>query len=59
MSRLAYDHGKDRGANIARLLLHWYKAGTILAFAPVDHTSPAKVVSAMAADIDALHGEGG
>ena len=46
---LAYDHGKDRGANIANLLLYWYKAGTILAFAPVDHTSPAEVDSAMAA----------
>jgi hypothetical protein len=46
---LAYDHGKDRGANIADLLLHWYKAGMILAFAPVDHTSPAEVDAAMAA----------
>jgi hypothetical protein len=46
---LAYDHGKDRGANIADLLLYWYKAGKILAFAPVDHTSPAEVDSAMAA----------
>jgi hypothetical protein len=46
---LKYDHGKDRGANIANLLLHWYKAGTILAFAPLDHTNPAEVDSAMAA----------
>jgi hypothetical protein len=46
---LAYDHGQDRGANIADLLLHWYKAGTILAFAPVDHTSPAEVDAAVAA----------
>jgi hypothetical protein len=46
---LKYDHGKDQGANIADLLLHWYKAGTILAFAPVDHTSPAQVDAAMAA----------
>jgi hypothetical protein len=46
---LAYDHGKDRGANIADLLLHWYRAGTILAFAPVDHTNPAEVDAAMAA----------
>jgi hypothetical protein len=46
---LAYDHGKDRGANIADLLLRWYKAGTILAFAPVDHTDPAEVDAAMAA----------
>jgi hypothetical protein len=46
---LKYDHGKDQGANIADLLLHWYKAGSILAFAPVDHTSPAQVDAAMAA----------
>jgi hypothetical protein len=46
---LAYDHGQDRGANIADLLLYWYKAGTILAFAPLDHTNPAEVDSAMAA----------
>jgi hypothetical protein len=46
---LAYDHGKDQGAQIADLLLYWYKAGTILAFAPVDHTRPAEVDSAMAA----------
>jgi len=46
---LAYDHGKDQGAQIANLLLYWYKAGTILAFAPVDHTNPAEVDSAMAA----------
>ncbi len=46
---LAYDHGKDVGANMADLLLFWYKAGTILAFAPVDHTDPAAVDSAMAA----------
>jgi hypothetical protein len=46
---LAYDHGQDRGANIADLLLFWYKAGTILAFAPLDHTDPAQVDAAMAA----------
>ena len=46
---LAYDKGQDHGANIAELLLHWYKAGTILAFAPVDHTDPAMVDAAMAA----------
>ena len=46
---LAYDHGKDQGANIADLLLHWYKAGTIQAFAPLDHTNPAEVDAAMAA----------
>jgi hypothetical protein len=46
---LTYDHGKDQGAQIADLLLYWYKAGTILAFAPVDHTEPAEVDSAMAA----------
>ena len=46
---LTYDKGKDEGANIADLLLYWYKAGTILAFAPVDHTKPAEVDAAMAA----------
>jgi hypothetical protein len=46
---LAYDHGKDQGAQIADLLLYWYQAGTILAFAPLDHTDPAEVDSAMAA----------
>jgi len=46
---LAYDHGKDQGANIADLLLYWYKAGTIQAFAPLDHTNPAEVDAAMAA----------
>ncbi len=46
---LAYDKGQDVGANMADLLLYWYKAGTILAFAPVDHTDPASVDTAMAA----------
>ena len=46
---LAYDKGQDQGANMAELLLYWYKAGTILAFAPLDHTKPAEVDSAMAA----------
>jgi hypothetical protein len=46
---LAYDDGQDRGAQMAELLLHWYKTGTILAFAPLDHTNPAEVDSAMAA----------
>jgi len=46
---LAYDHGKDVGANIADLLLAWYKAGKILAFAPVDHTNSAACDSAMSA----------
>jgi len=46
---LAYSAGKDQGAQIADLLLYWYKAGTILAFAPVDHTKSAEVDSAMAA----------
>jgi hypothetical protein len=49
---LAYDHGQDQGANIADLLLFWYQRGTILAFAPVDHTSPAQVDAAM----QAFHG---
>jgi hypothetical protein len=67
---LAYDHGQDQGAQIADLLLYWYKAGTILAFAPLDHTNPAEVDSAMAAfhgayagvnltdDADTLFGQG-
>src|ERR1022692_4336856 len=46
---LAYDNGQDQGANIADLLLSWYNAGNILAFAPVDHTEPAAVDAAMAA----------
>jgi hypothetical protein len=46
---LAYDNGKDVGANIADLLLAWYKAGIILAFAPVDHTDQAACDSTMAA----------
>ncbi len=46
---LGYDHGKDQGANIADLLLYWYKAGKILAFAPLDHSQPAEVDAAMAA----------
>jgi hypothetical protein len=46
---LAYDHGQDQGANIADLLLYWYQDQKILAFAPVDHTSPAAVDAAMAA----------
>jgi hypothetical protein len=67
---LAYDHGQDQGANIADLLLTWYKAGRILAFAPVDHTDPEACDSAMAAfhglyvgvnltdDADPLFGKG-
>src|SRR6266851_4396148 len=46
---LAYDKGQDQGAVIADLLLYWYKAGKILGFAPLDHTNPAEVDSAMAA----------
>lgn len=46
---LKYDHGVDKGANIARLLLSWYRSGKILAFAPVDHTDPVAVDAAMAA----------
>ncbi len=67
---LTYDKGQDQGANIADLLLYWYKAGAILAFAPVDHTIPAAVDAAMAAfhgayvgvnltdDADSLFGQG-
>jgi hypothetical protein len=46
---LKYDHGVDQGANIANLLLAWYRAGKIMAFAPVDHTNPAALDAAMAA----------
>ena len=46
---LEYDHGVDRGANIANLLLAWYRAGKIVAFAPVDYTDPTAVDAAMAA----------
>ena len=46
---LRYDHGQDLGANIADLLRSWYQDGKILAFAPVDHTKPAAVDSAMTA----------
>lgn len=49
---LKYDHGQDVGANIADLLLSWYRTGKILAFAPVDHTDPAAVDAAM----QAFHG---
>lgn len=44
---LAYNHGRDDGAVIANLLLSWQRSGKILAFAPVDHTDPALVDSAM------------
>jgi hypothetical protein len=46
---LAYDHGVDRGANIADVLMHWFLAGKIQAFAPVDHTDPAGCDMVMAA----------
>jgi len=46
---LAYDDGQDQGAVISDLLLYWFKAGKILAFAPVDHTDPAAVDAAMQA----------
>ena len=49
---LAYDHGQDIGANIADLLLYWYRAGRILAFAPVDHADRVAVDGAM----QAFHG---
>ena len=49
---LAYDNGQDEGVVLADVLLSWYKAGKILGFAPVDHTDPAAVDSAM----QAFHG---
>ena len=45
----AYDHGQDVGVNLADVLLYWFNAGKIKAFAPVDHTDPAAVDSAMEA----------
>lgn len=44
---LAYDGGQDNGVVLADVLLAWFRAGKIKAFAPVDHTSPAAVDSAM------------
>lgn len=49
---LAYDGGQDVGANIADLLLFWFKTGKILAFAPVDITDPVQVDAA----VQAFHG---
>jgi hypothetical protein len=46
---LDYDHGQDEGANIAQLLHSWFKAGKILAYAPVDHRDPAHVDAALQA----------
>jgi hypothetical protein len=46
---LAYNNGQDVGANIPDLLLTWFHAGKILAFAPVDHTKPDQVDAAMQA----------
>jgi hypothetical protein len=45
---LAYDHGQDLGVSLPDVLHAWYKAGKILAYAPVDHASTAAVDSAMA-----------
>lgn len=49
---LAYDNGHDNGAVMADVLLAWYNAGKVLAFAPVDHTTRSAVDSAM----QAFHG---
>jgi len=46
---LAYDGGQDNGVVLADVLLAWYRAGKIKAFAPVDHTSTPAVDSAMQA----------
>ncbi len=45
----AYTDMQDIGANLADALLYWYRAGKILAFAPVDHTNPAACDWAMSA----------
>jgi hypothetical protein len=67
---LQYDGGQDEGANIADLLLYWYRAGKILAFAPVDHSDATAVDAAVLAfhgayvgvnltdDAEQLFGEG-
>lgn len=46
---LQYTRGQDQGAVIADLLLAWYQAKKILAFAPVDHTNPLAVDAALQA----------
>jgi hypothetical protein len=46
---LAYDHGVDSGANIAEVLMYWFVAGKIRAFAPVDHSDPEACDAIMAA----------
>jgi hypothetical protein len=46
---LLYDGGQDNGVVLADVLLAWYKAGRIKAFAPVDRTDPVAVDSAMQA----------
>lgn len=46
---LTFDQGQDVGANIADALLAWYKAGKILAFAPVDLSDRTKADAAMLA----------
>jgi hypothetical protein len=46
---LAYDHGVDRGANIAEVLTYWFLTGKIRAFAPVDHRDPVGCDGVMAA----------
>jgi hypothetical protein len=67
---LAYDGGQDLGVSLPAVLLAWYKAGKILAFAAVDHTDPAAVDAAVQAfkgvyagvdltdDADGLFGQG-
>jgi hypothetical protein len=46
---LAYDRGVDQGANIAEVLMSWFLAGKIRAFAPVDHSDPVSCDTVMAA----------
>lgn len=44
---LTYDAGQDMGVALPAVLLAWYRSGKILGFAPVDHTDPVAVDSAM------------
>jgi hypothetical protein len=49
---LDYNQGLDQGANLADVLLMWYRTYRVLGFAPVDHTKPEQCDAIM----DAFHG---